>query len=158
MSALALPSFVGSDYMTVLVDLSAGQAGLTNLIDRSSSLPNIIFARDTILTDAISSRCDVWNLPEIIEPRQVRPDEYVLAKVLNVLKSVATGDRILLEKTASGFDIKTLELLQVWVHEAITLKWDIFSESDLDPRIARRLLWVFDDVRPKLLLKARILK
>lgn len=88
--------------------------------------------------------------------------DFSRAAAISVLKAVATKDRDLLEKVAAGFDAAAVRLLQEWVHEAITGKWLIFSEGESygltrDLNFPRRmLLWVFADVRPRLLIKTMV--
>lgn len=79
--------------------------------------------------------------------------------MLNVLKAMATKDMNLLERSAAGFKEPELKLLQIWVYEAITLQWSVFSPEESsgltrDPNFARRLLLsVYADIRPQLLVE-----
>lgn len=85
--------------------------------------------------------------------------DFAKASVLSVLKAVSLKDRGLLNKAAAGFNRDSLDMLQIWIYEAITGKWDQFSEEESyglikDPNFARRLLLCYNpDIRPRLLVK-----
>lgn len=86
------------------------------------------------------------------------------ALVLSVLKSLADGDSELLLTVASQWNADAHELLGRWVLEAVTGRWQLFSEQEAfgltkDKRVPRSLLRALASSapRPSLVLQAAVL-
>lgn len=56
--------------------------------------------------------------------------ETARAAMLAVVRAVAIGDRELFDRAFKGFDDASRDLLGIWLREAITGQWAVFTEAD----------------------------
>lgn len=63
--------------------------------------------------------------------------------VLTIVRALATRDQQLFDRAFRSFDEQAKGLLLIWLHEAITGQWCLFTEADafgLDPMSVRKIL------------------
>lgn len=133
--------------------------GLLRLLEVPGAM-RLVLAATHMTMVTIRSRVQVIRCSGAMEESGL-PDNIDIPRsiALNALKAVAMKNRDLLEKAASAADETVIRLLEIWAYEAITRRWQIFSESESfgltsDPNFARRMLmWMNELISPRLMIK-----